>query len=95
MIDAKAYDHRMERVGVEWKLLGIALTKFDTGKRRARQLDLGAGEIEPDCMSAAPGSRGRDVSGTCRHIQNPRTGCDAGGVKHRLRRLPRQVAPRR
>jgi len=68
VIDAKAYDHWREGVGVERELLGIALTKFDAGKRRARQLDLGAGEIEPDCMSAALGSRGSDVSGTCRHI---------------------------
>ena len=56
----------------------IALTKFDGGERRAPQHDLGAGEIEPDCMSAAPGGHGRDVSGTCRHIQNPLAGCDAG-----------------
>jgi len=82
----QAYYHRIERVGAERKLLGIALTKFDGGERRAPQHDLGAGEIEPDCMSAAPGSRGRDVSGTCRHIQNPLTGCDAGDVNQRLRR---------
>src|SRR5262249_46023278 len=44
-------------------------------------------------MSAAPGSHGRHVSGTCRHIQNPLTGCDAGDVNQRLRRLSRQVAP--
>jgi hypothetical protein len=70
-----------------------ALTKIDAGKCRPRRLNLGAGEIESNRVSAAPDSRRRNVSGTSRHIKNSRTGCDANGVQHRFGRLPRQVAP--
>ena len=70
VIDAEACDHRIETAGVEWQMLSIALTTLDAGKRLLGQLDLSAGEIEADRVSAAPRSRRRDVSGTCRHIKN-------------------------
>jgi hypothetical protein len=85
MIYPKTNDDRIEHGVVEREMLGIALTKFDVGKRRSCQLNLSYGKIETDRMSAALYSRRGGVAGACRHVKNPGSTCHTGGVEHGLR----------
>ncbi len=83
MKNAESADDCVEACGVERKVFGVALAKFDPRMAPSRLRDHVGGEVYSDRMGTACVGAGGDITRPCGHVEDLRAGVNAGCVKQR------------